>query len=86
MARRLGQGDPQSTQTTQRCKARRGDSTPSKGSMADSALREAFNKIDKDGGGTLDKDEITAALREANKTEKQITELLDRCHPARVSV
>ena len=54
--------------------------------MADSALREAFNKIDKDGGGTLDKDEITAALREANKTEKQITELLDRCHPARVSV
>ena len=34
----------------------------------------------------LDKDGITAALREANKTEQEITELLDRCRPARVLV
>ena len=35
----------------------------------------------------MDKDRITAALREANKAaEKELTELLDRCRPARLAL
>jgi hypothetical protein len=40
-------------------------------------LREAFNKIDVDGGGTLDKEELQAALEEMGKSEEDIQRLLD---------
>ena len=51
--------------------------------MNDSELRALFDTIDTDGGGTLDKDEITQALRKANKPKRDIQKLLDRLAPSR---
>jgi hypothetical protein len=45
--------------------------------MTDKELKEVFDKIDADGGGTLDKEELANAMRDCNKTEQEINELLD---------
>ena len=46
------------------------------GDLSDAKLREAFDRIDNDGSGTLEKGELIWALRELNKNDTQISELL----------
>mmetsp|Transcript_166695 Transcript_166695/g.405103 ORF Transcript_166695/g.405103 Transcript_166695/m.405103 type:complete len:443 (-) Transcript_166695:80-1408(-) len=47
------------------------------GAMNDQEIDAAFNKLDKDKSGTLDKVEIADALREMGKPERSIQELID---------
>jgi len=52
-------------------------STVGVGAMTDEEMRAAFEKIDKDSSGSLDRCEIAAALRELGKSERAIQTIMD---------
>lgn len=47
------------------------------GKMTPEEMKAAFDKIDKDGSGSLDKTELSDALREAGKSESDVQRMLD---------
>lgn len=48
-----------------------------KAGMSEKQMREVFDQVDTDGSDTLDKEEITIAMRDMGKSEKAIRQLLD---------
>jgi len=47
------------------------------GAMSDAEMKEAFDRIDQDKSGSLDRHEITVALRELGKSERAIQATMD---------
>ena len=58
-----------------------GDRMGSLGGMSEAELKAVFVRIDTDGSGLLDRQEIERALRKMRKTEQDIQKLLSRPSP-----